>query len=434
MEPEWESARGADARRAWERILQPLAEEMVRDARELSEIGAAFIESQLPELFEDPESGEENRASTEASIRAVAAMIADGTDPAKVELPPATAAYAQASVRRGVPFTALLRSYRLGHQAISDELLRRLPPLAPDPEDLAAAMRLSSQWIFAYVDAALGAAELTYEAERERWMRSAAASRSETIEAVLAGRQRDPGLASTRLGYRIERDHLGVVAWVDTADEGSNPLPMLEAVIAELAAAAGAEGQLVHPLGLLATSAWLGAGSGFDEAALAALSFDAAAAPGVRVAVGEPGEGLEGFRRSFGQAQEARRVASLAHREPGSVTRYGEVTIGALASADLAQAREFVARELGPLAADDDVALRLAETLRAYLDEQGSRSRAAQRLGIHENTVSYRVRQAEELLDRYVDHRPLELRVALELADVVREPADQDSDGASDRG
>lgn len=82
----------------------------------------------------------------------------------------------------------------------------------------------------------------------------------------------------------------------------------------------------------------------------------------------------------------------------------------------------FVARELGALAADDDVSLRLAATLRTFLDENASRSRAAKRLGIHENTVSYRVRQAEEILGRSVDERALDLRVALSLVNVLREP------------
>jgi DNA-binding PucR family transcriptional regulator len=71
--------------------------------------------------------------------------------------------------------------------------------------------------------------------------------------------------------------------------------------------------------------------------------------------------------------------------------------------------------ELGELGADDDVARRLAATLRVYLDENASRSRAAKRLNIHDNTVSYRVRQAQELLGRRVDERSLELRVALAL-------------------
>jgi len=433
VEPEWEPAREPDARRAWEQVLRPLAAGVVEDARELSELAMAFIRPRIPELFPDSESEEENRASTEASVRAVAAMVSDGSDPEAVELPAATVAYAQSGVRRGVPFPALLRSYRLGHQAVSDEILRRLAPLAPDPADFTVAVRLVSHWIFAYVDTALVAAELTYDAERERWMRSAAASRAETIEAVLAGRQRDPGIASTRLGYRIDRDHIAAVAWLDAATEGSNPLPVLESAIGQVGDSAGSEGVLVHPLGLLAVAAWFGSGAGFDEQALADLGFESDAAPGVRVAVGMPGHGLEGFRRSYRQAREARRVAGLAGREAGTVIGYDQVAISALASVDLAQAAEFVERELGPLAGDDQLAQRLAATLRAYLDEQGSRSRAARRLGIHENTVSYRVRQAEELLGRYIEQRPLELRVALELAGVIS-GIDDDPAAAPDDG
>ncbi|MFN8225210.1 MAG: helix-turn-helix domain-containing protein [Mycobacterium sp.] len=76
---------------------------------------------------------------------------------------------------------------------------------------------------------------------------------------------------------------------------------------------------------------------------------------------------------------------------------------------------------MGALAAPDDTTRRLAATVRTYLDEHGSRGRTAKRLSIHENTVSYRLRQAEELLDRSVDKRTLELRVALVLADLVDE-------------
>jgi DNA-binding PucR family transcriptional regulator len=60
--------------------------------------------------------------------------------------------------------------------------------------------------------------------------------------------------------------------------------------------------------------------------------------------------------------------------------------------------------------------LRLSETLRAYLDEGASHGRAAVRLGIHENTVRYRIRQIEDLLGRPVGAADLELRVALSLA------------------
>jgi DNA-binding PucR family transcriptional regulator len=55
--------------------------------------------------------------------------------------------------------------------------------------------------------------------------------------------------------------------------------------------------------------------------------------------------------------------------------------------------------------------------------------RAAKQLYVHQNTVTYRVKRAEELLDRRVTEDPVELMCALILADtlgtavLVEEPA-----------
>jgi len=141
--------------------------------------------------------------------------------------------------------------------------------------------------------------------------------------------------------------------------------------------------------------------------------------PGLLVALAKAGWGIAGFRESHEQAGDARHVAVLQGKPAGSVTRYGRVALAALGAADPAQARAFVTRELGRLADEDETSQRLAATLRVYLDEQASRTRAAKRLGVHENTVSYRVRQAEEILGRGVDENALELHMALVLAPVV---------------
>jgi DNA-binding PucR family transcriptional regulator len=140
----------------------------------------------------------------------------------------------------------------------------------------------------------------------------------------------------------------------------------------------------------------------------------------VLLALGTSQPGIDGFRVSHEQALEARRVAGLAGRRAGSVTRYHAVALAALATANLAQARTFVAARLGALGGDDDVALRLAATLRVYLDENASPTRTAKRLGIHENTVANRVRQAEKLLGHSIGEQRLELHVALALAPLVR--------------
>jgi DNA-binding PucR family transcriptional regulator len=399
-------------------VLVPVAHELDANAAALSVAAVEHIREQIPVLFGDPASVEENRASTEAGIRAFAALVSGGADPATIELPAATVAYAQASVRRGDSLPALMRSYRLAVEVAWQAILERIAAHSDDAAGLLVATQLASAWLFAYMDVALTLAEELYDRERSRWLRSAAASQAETIEAVLEGRQRDLGQASARLRYELDRHHLAAVAWLDGAEDGDS-LAHLEAAIGQLAAGMGADAVLVQPLGLLAAAAWLGRVTPF-AADLGGLRLDPGAAPGVRVALGEPAAGIAGFRSSRAEAGHARRVAALAGRRPGTITRFGRVALVAMATTDVDQARAFVARELGPLAAeDDDVARRLAATLRAYLEDNASRSRTAKRLGIHENTVSYRVRQAEELLGRSVEERTLELRVALALLGMV---------------
>jgi DNA-binding PucR family transcriptional regulator len=96
------------------------------------------------------------------------------------------------------------------------------------------------------------------------------------------------------------------------------------------------------------------------------------------------------------------------------------VDLLSLLSRDVDRARRFLHAELGPLAGDDDSTLRLRATLRAYLDEGRSFVATARRLGIHQNTVKYRVRQCEDALGRPVGERPLRLAAALLLADALR--------------
>jgi DNA-binding PucR family transcriptional regulator len=80
------------------------------------------------------------------------------------------------------------------------------------------------------------------------------------------------------------------------------------------------------------------------------------------------------------------------------------------------EARRFVAQQLGDLAAEDKSVARLRETLRVFLEENGSFQNAAARLGVHKNTVAYRIRRAEELLGYGIRERQLELQTALRLA------------------
>ena len=374
---------------------------------------------EIPELFPDETWVEVQLSSNEAGLRNIARTIAEGRDPGSIELPLETVAYARAAARQGFAVASLMRIYQLSQGILWEELQRELSVRAASQEELAEAHGMLTAWIFGYVDTAMGLAIDAYTQERERWLRSATARQAEMIEAILSGRQTDAAVAGAAIRYELEREHIAVAAWLEEAPEDAETTIPLEAAIAEAGEALGANGILTQPRGLLATLGWVSTGKTFDPETLDGSLLVGAAENGVRLAIGEAGRGIRGFRESHEGAEQARRVAILQGRPPGSVTRYPRVALAALGTSDQAQARAFVIRQLGPLADADETSQRLAATLRAYLDEHASRSRAAKRLGVHENTISYRVRQAEEILGRSVDEDTLELHVALVLAPVV---------------
>ncbi len=415
-EPEWQPAQDPVNAQVWREILRPIAADLRTQARALSELAVAHMRPLVPLAFTDPTNVEQVRANAEAGFLVIAETLATGSDPSVLEPPPTLTAGARARAQRGLSLTSLMRPFRLVHESLWDWTMAQVYERASDAEEREAAIRLSSTWLFAAVDAIATAYTDIYEHERERWLRSAAAVRAETLEAILAGTENEAARAGSRLGYELERHHLGLIGWADDAAEADS----LEAGLSELVERTGGEGSFLAPIGVLAVMGWISRAKPFDADALDAVASEPLAATRVRVAIGEPGAGLAGFRRSHIEATHARRVASLTRRGPGTVTRYSRVELTAIATLDEERAMAFVQRTLGPLVEDDDVSRRLAATLNVYLEENCSRTRAARRLGVHENTISYRMRQAASLLGYPIEADRLRLSVALALLPAVR--------------
>ena len=97
------------------------------------------------------------------------------------------------------------------------------------------------------------------------------------------------------------------------------------------------------------------------------------------------------------------------------MTTYRSAGLASALCAEPEAARRFSRAELLGLDGDDPAAERLRQTLTAYLEEGNSPVRAARRLGVHEKTVVYRVRKAEELLGHPVAGRRAELELALRV-------------------
>ena len=135
-----------------------------------------------------------------------------------------------------------------------------------------------------------------------------------------------------------------------------------------------------------------------------------------RAGVGSPHEGPMGMRASAAEARGALLAARAARRPPG-VAAHDVVGVQRMLmewySSDTARAsvRDQLAplEKLGPGRAETAI-----QTLAAYLDEQGSIMKTAQKLHLHRNAVANRLRGITELLE--VDLDDPDQRLALQLA------------------
>ena len=117
--------------------------------------------------------------------------------------------------------------------------------------------------------------------------------------------------------------------------------------------------------------------------------------------------------------REAEMVLALLRNRPGEVVLpYGELGLQALLlSVPLERLRAFIDASLGPVL---DRAP-LIETLRAWYASNGSRAGVAERVGIHRNSVGYRLGRIRELLgvDPAAPETARTLQVALDAREVV---------------
>jgi DNA-binding PucR family transcriptional regulator len=329
--------------------------------------------------------------------------------------PPAEAiAWSHELVHRGVQLPALLRAYRIGHGLAERRLEETAAELEIEPEIRWRMLARISHYLFAYVDAVCTDLVDDYEQERAQWIRGAAAARAELVGAILERHPVDPRAAGEKLRYDVSRRHVAMIVWADPPRAGQPPRS-LERESTTLATALGGGPALTVPIGERVVWAWTSGDHLIDDPA----AVEHRMGEGVRAAIGTCREGLAGMAESHDEARVARRVAELRALRPGAVVGYRAADLTALMTADPVEAVRFTEAELGELLADSDAAARLRATVRAYLEENLSPARAARRLGIHQNTVVYRVKQTEELLGHTIEQRRLRLEVALRLSEMI---------------
>jgi hypothetical protein len=405
--------------------VQELAGELLPRTPELARGMAEHLYPAIPELAAIDDEGlrAELQASTEANIGQVLRLLAHGASTDDVVVPHEALEFLRGNVRRGIPLAALLRSYRLGHAWLWERWSQALQERVEDSGELAAGQDRSSAFMFAYVDKVSDVLVEEFGTERERMMRSASQLRAETVRAILAGEPMDEEVASRRLGYELQRHHVAL----RIASAGSE-VRGLERAVDEAAAALGAGEPLAVPSGAARFDVWCGS---FDVPSTDGLEGYEPPA-GVLVAFGKPAKGMAGFRSSHAAALQAARIGSLARGSGSAVTSYARIELVSLFAGDLQWARAFVVGQFGLFVSTAEPAERLRETVLAFLASGGSATKVAKQLYVHQNTVAYRVKRAEEILGRKISESPIELTCALTLAAVLGPAVLAGEDGGED--
>jgi DNA-binding PucR family transcriptional regulator len=371
-----------------------------------AEVDAAVLAAAPQRLAEDPTITVATIATDHANILhwAHANLLRPGA-PVGANLTSEALDLARDIVRRGLDDTTL-NVYRIGQNVAWRAWMALAFTLTDDPQELRELLDVTARSIFAFVDETVAGLEEMIERERGQLLRGTSAERLETVNLILEGAPITSERASIRLRYELSRLHTAAVVWSETEahDRGE-----LEQVADMLARAGGAR----VPFTVVASSRslWVwyaGSDGALDVADVRSRLLDR---PGVRIALGSSAEGIEGFRRAHLDALATQR---LMHRMTHKlqIASHEDLQLLIITAQDEEGAREFVSRTLGELAiADAD----LRETLRVYIREEFSASRAARALYAHRNTVLNRLARARELLPAPLDQRGLQVGLALEI-------------------
>lgn len=376
-------------------VRSVLAERLRERLPEIQEaVGRRVYSISDPHEVADPAYLEGLNAALAAAVEYRVAVLEAGERWAP-DVPAVLLAQARLDARDGVALDAVLRRYFAGNTLVGDFLVEE----AERAEVPGSVLRDLLREQATLGDRLLAAVSEEHARAAKGRPGSAAERRRECVKRLLAGELVD----TSELGYDLDARHLAVMAKGEGAEE------LMRGVAKALDRRLLAVCRDEEPR----WACWLGGRS--ELAAEQALEALADAVPaGTIVAVGEPGEGLAGWRFSHFQAKAA---LPLAERRGQPVLRYADVAVLASIARDDLLATSLRRLYLAPLERTRDGGKVARETLRAWFAAERNVSSTAAALGVDRRTVRNRLRSIEELLGRPLRGSLADLEIALRLDD-----------------
>lgn len=350
-----------------------------------------------PDEAVDPVYAEGVRTAVAAALEFGLTAI-EREDEGQLPIPTVLLGQARLAARNRVSLDMVLRRYLAGFTILGDFAVVEAEASDLPSADLKRLLRRKD----ALFDRLIAAVSDEYGREEQPGSGSGEQRRAEWVCQLLDGeRVEAPGLA-----YQFDGWHLGLIA------DGTEAQESLEALARRLdrrlLAIRSSSGTLW---------AWLGGRRVTDPDAVRSLVEEWP--PGISLAIGEPGEGLPGWRLTHRQARAA---LSVLLRSPDSSIRYSEVALLASMLQDDLLVASLQQLFLSPLDRERDGGMTARATLRAYFAADRQVSSTAAALGVSRQAVGRRLRAIESLLDRPVNRCAQELEAALLLDQVGDKP------------
>jgi PucR C-terminal helix-turn-helix domain/GGDEF-like domain len=308
-------------------------------------------------------------------------------------IPTELLAQARLGARARVPLETILRRYCAGHNLLTDALIEEAESSEVPRSELKRFIRALAPTFERLLDAV----SEEHAREAARLPEGGEQQRTELVERLLGGEM----LEASELGYGFDAWHLGVFASGPGACE----------LVRRLASALD-RSLLVVDRGEDTFWAWLGGRRPCDLTEKMQLLDEMLAEGETALAIGEPAQGLGGWRLTHRQAAA---TLPIALRSPSRLAIYGQAPLLAASLQDELLANSLRQLYLAPLSEDRDGGATAKDTLRAYFAAAGNVSSAAAALRVNRRTVSARIAAIEERLGRPLGPASAEIETALRL-------------------